>query len=286
MNRSFVGRKLFSIQHRINKRIYGNRVNLPYLSGDGFESICDFSVFSPRASLRKNVDLPSARSIFCRSDNIEKFIQDFGGKISASVLVLGNSDRDFYDFNVQLPSSIKRVYLQNSHISNHFYQTLPIGLENLRFARNGIPSLLESADLTKLKQLRLLVGPFSPTHVERLELQKWKGLKHELISFEENYLSPKKLTEVSAGYLFVACPRGNGTDTHRFWETLYRGSIPVVKRSKWSESIKNLGIPIIQLSNWDFEEFESVVASQTFIPFDPYSMKELWLDTWKKLFHS
>ena len=28
---------------------------------------------------------------------------------------------------------------------------------------------------------------------------------------------------------FVLCPRGNGVDTHRLWETLYMGSIPIVK---------------------------------------------------------
>jgi hypothetical protein len=29
---------------------------------------------------------------------------------------------------------------------------------------------------------------------------------------------------------FVLCPRGNGVDTHRLWETLYMDSIPIVKR--------------------------------------------------------
>ena len=28
---------------------------------------------------------------------------------------------------------------------------------------------------------------------------------------------------------FVLCPRGNGRDTHRLWESLYLGSIPIVK---------------------------------------------------------
>ncbi len=29
---------------------------------------------------------------------------------------------------------------------------------------------------------------------------------------------------------YVLCPRGNGIDTHRMWETLYSGRIPIVKR--------------------------------------------------------
>ena len=31
-------------------------------------------------------------------------------------------------------------------------------------------------------------------------------------------------------HAFVLCPRGNGVDTHRMWETLYMGSIPIVRR--------------------------------------------------------
>ena len=28
---------------------------------------------------------------------------------------------------------------------------------------------------------------------------------------------------------FVLCPEGNGIDTHRVWEALYSGSIPIVR---------------------------------------------------------
>ncbi len=32
-------------------------------------------------------------------------------------------------------------------------------------------------------------------------------------------------------YKFWICPRGNGLDTHRAWEALYVGAVPVIKRS-------------------------------------------------------
>ena len=286
MHKSIISRKIFSVQHRIKKRIYGKQLNLPYLSGDGFESICDFSAFSPRTNSVNIGDISSAQSIFCTSHNLEKLIQDFGSDINATVLVLGNSDRDFYEFDLQLPDSIKSVHLQNSHISNDFFRTLPIGLENLRLARNGIPSLFKSEDISRIKKNEILVGPFSPSHIERKELQNWKGIKHELIVFEENYMGPKKLSKLSADFLFVACPRGNGTDTHRFWEALYRGSIPVVKKSNWSKSIQTLNIPFVELSNWDFEEFVDVVESRSFESVKPELIENLWIDTWKKTFNS
>lgn len=48
---------------------------------------------------------------------------------------------------------------------------------------------------------------------------------------------------------FVLCPRGNGVDTHRLWETLYMGSIPVVQRDPVHRGWMDL--PICWIDSWD-----------------------------------
>jgi hypothetical protein len=48
---------------------------------------------------------------------------------------------------------------------------------------------------------------------------------------------------------FVLCPRGNGVDTHRLWETLYMGSIPIVKRHVALDEF--LDLPICWISEWE-----------------------------------
>ena len=286
MKKSLIRRKIFSVQHRINKRIYENRINLPFLSGDGFESICDYSAYSPKKNLVNQKSISSAKSIFCTSHNLEALIQDSGNEITANTLVLGNSDRDFYEFDLELPDSINKVFLQNSHISNSFFKTLPIGLENLRLARNGIPGLFNSLDIKEEKKYEILVGPLSPSHAERKRIQEWGSINHKFLNYKEDYVSPKKLSDLSREFLFIACPRGNGTDTHRFWETLYRGSIPVVTKSGWSDSIKELGIPFVELSNWDFEELLQAIQDQPYESIKPDEIEALWIDNWKKVFIS
>jgi len=47
----------------------------------------------------------------------------------------------------------------------------------------------------------------------------------------------------------VACPAGTGVDTHRFWEALYLGSVPIVLRGQLSAMYENL--PVIQLNAWE-----------------------------------
>ena len=48
---------------------------------------------------------------------------------------------------------------------------------------------------------------------------------------------------------FVFCPIGNGVDTHRLWETLYLGSIPIVINHPTHELLFDL--PILFIESWE-----------------------------------
>ena len=50
-------------------------------------------------------------------------------------------------------------------------------------------------------------------------------------------------------FVFVLCPWGNGFDTHRIWETLYSGSIPVIKKHKTFEYLEDL--PALFIDNYE-----------------------------------
>jgi hypothetical protein len=47
----------------------------------------------------------------------------------------------------------------------------------------------------------------------------------------------------------VACPEGNGIDTHRLWETLYMGGVPVVTENKFMNSLFDK-LPVVVLKHW------------------------------------
>jgi hypothetical protein len=49
----------------------------------------------------------------------------------------------------------------------------------------------------------------------------------------------------------VLCPRGNGLDTHRFYEALYVGAVPIVLKRSYSARIaKELKLPHITVRHW------------------------------------
>jgi hypothetical protein len=50
----------------------------------------------------------------------------------------------------------------------------------------------------------------------------------------------------------VVVPRGNGRDTHRFWEALYLGAVPIVVEKDLPGNIFKTGhLPVVLLKNWD-----------------------------------
>jgi hypothetical protein len=280
----FVRRKGFNLTVRGRQVLNKRKVNYPYLSGDSFAQACDVVIYGTKKVTR--LELQDANSIFCSSEKLEELLNNYSDSISARLLILGNADRDFYNLDFDLPPSLKAVYLQNSHMSNGFFHTLPIGLENLRHGRNGQHSLFRSVFTEREKLNQILVGPFSPTHQERSELNPWGTIRDPRLTVISSRLTPSKLATVASSFKFIACPRGNGTDTHRFWESLYRGSIPVVKESLWSNSISDLGIPCIQLKSWDFEEFEERSRIFSSVVFNPKALPILWMDYWEKRFQS
>ena len=99
----------------------------------------------------------------------------------------------------------------------------------------------------------VLVGPFGTTHETRGQFVKWKSTS--TIDVLNERLKPKTFANIASDYRFVVCPRGNGIDTHRFWETLYRGSLPIVENSEWAQYFKLEGIPMVLVE--DYEEILS-----------------------------
>lgn len=49
---------------------------------------------------------------------------------------------------------------------------------------------------------------------------------------------------------FVACPAGVGVDTHRLWETLIIGRIPIIERLPPGMQPLVEGLPVVQVDSW------------------------------------
>lgn len=272
-------------------RVYLSRVlnwqfnNSPYLSGDTFSDLCDSTY--PRAILRvRDRKMPRrySETVFVSGDRFEEFLSKIEKFPRARVLVVGNSDKDWHSFEYQLPPQITSIFLQNNFVESQNIRSLPIGLENRRLGVNGIPSRFR-----KVSQLipggtrccdKPLLTYLSPTHESRLALYD----QIENFHFISERLSPEKYLRALAQHRFVICPRGNGVDTHRFWESLYFNSFPIVIESEWSKLLKRqLRLPIVEVPDW--ESVPKVIQNLRENHFFASETPQLWATYWKNSFH-
>jgi hypothetical protein len=88
----------------------------------------------------------------------------------------------------------------------------------------------------------------------------------------------KKFLEEVRNHSFVFCPRGNGVDTHRLWETLYMGSIPIVKRdiahAGWTD------LPILFIDDWSEITEEKLLAEKRRIETSKWNLDKLRVRYW------
>ena len=257
------------------------RNSSPLISGDFFADLSDVSFFGPKfRNPRSSIEqIRAATIVFCPGDYLEEMNSKYKDSLSAKILILGNSDRDYNSPELPLPRSINTVYLQNSTIREPGFKAIPIGIENLRLWTNGRKSLFKKSLAKMPKNGKILVGPMGFTHPERNFFRTLNPLpgKFDIV---RGRISPREYARISSRYSYIACPRGNGLDTHRFWEALYRGSTPIVIKSLWSESMRDLGIPLIEVEEFSAQTLSQLDTSKFPTKIDPHSIPALWAEYW------
>lgn len=77
---------------------------------------------------------------------------------------------------------------------------------------------------------------------------------------------------------FVLCPRGNGIDTHRLWETLYMGSIPIIKYEKTYETC--IDLPVVFINDWSEITIDFLNSTYEKMSHSNYNFEKLKMNYW------
>lgn len=117
---------------------------------------------------------------------------------------------------------------------------IPIGFEEMERRRGGeapgwggdqeiLGNALNNRTPFEKKISKLLVTYLGSTHASRTGILD--PLKEaDFVDYAPKLPFDEYMSRIN-DYKFVLCPRGAGTDTHRFWEVLLAGSVPVVERT-------------------------------------------------------
>ena len=77
-------------------------------------------------------------------------------------------------------------------------------------------------------------------------------------------------------FKFVICPYGGGLDTHRLWEALVLGCIPIIKTSGLDPLFEDLNVCIVK--SWD--ELTQEFLTEFLKNMKPRNQKKLTLEFW------
>ena len=262
---------------------YFKRTNFPYLSGDSFAKSTDFIVSEKEIKKGLNLKkLSRANSIFVVSHIFEEFLSKYGEFVTAKTLITGNSDFNF-NKSYRLPNSITLWLCQNNGMSeNLIITTLPIGLQNLSYARSGRKKFHKPQDHFEITN-RVLVPPMSLTNPIRMKIIDEALRRSDLFDVRIEYLPEKHYFELTRRYRFIFVCEGSGFENHRIWECLYQNTFPILIKSSWSISLEKLRLPILLIDSLDqltldvLSEFERKNYS-----FDSRNTEILWMPFWQR----
>lgn len=194
-------------------------------------------------------------------EQVSDFLSAFARTIPQQFIILThNGDYSITSHLLQAAKSIpnfKMWYGQNVDCeSDSRVQSIPIGLENdIHFQHIGKRRLLFEASRqsgtatpSKLAYLNFSMWTNPPVRYDTHACFKdktWVTDECLNATVQENY--SYWLSQV-LDHHYVLCPRGNGIDTHRLWETLYMGRIPIALNDRNTRYYQDL--PILLVDKW------------------------------------
>lgn len=205
-------------------------------------------------------------------------------------LVTHNSDYSITEhiFNKK-PENIISWFSQNIDYKNSILKSIPIGLENSRWfidldKKNKILNkILEPKIFKNYLYINHNVNTFPQERLEPYQIFNRKEWVTIVNGFNgQNF---EAYLDDVYNHKFVLAPRGNGIDTHRLWECLYLGSIPIVKRMTNNSFYEDL--PICFVDKWseineDFlnEKYEEIINKKIN---GEYNLDMLNMSYWESL---
>ncbi|MFW6281315.1 MAG: hypothetical protein ACOC1O_00795 [bacterium] len=226
------------------------------INGNEFSRLAHYSLDFHLNKWELNESLLNKNAIiFCKIEYIRKLFNFIKNSNKKYILITHDSDFNIHQqlFN-SAPKCIHKWFGVNAIHDHPKLINIPLGIEN-EIVRHKPKSRIDYKWLREnLARLRnkdknenvVYCNWNNKTNPERskiLSILKQSDVK----IIQESGLSQYEYYEQLAKYKYVVCPIGNGIDTHRLWETLYVGSIPIT-----IDSIiyRDYNLPIIRLKQW------------------------------------
>jgi hypothetical protein len=234
--------------------------------------------------------LCNARSLFLYTHDVDEFIAAVWPRLETrpSILVTHNSDGEISMRHAEWLDhegiGVSYWLAQNATVAHPRVHPVPIGVANSMWPHGDIRSLTRAMRRAQRKRRERgsLFIQFNPaTHPARAAAAEALRAKFpQLVVDPAPSLRWRQYLDLLGTHQFSACPRGNGIDTHRVWESLYLGVVPVVERTELTEHWRRCGLPLVLIDDW--REVTPERLSHEAEQFEPsWSPKYLQMSTYR-----
>lgn len=222
-----------------------NSLNTNFISGYTYNKLCKWSV-CPRYT--QNFDINSLLEddlVFLNLDYFENFVNYISENKPKSkfILVTQNSDRDFTS---KMFDSIKgytsRILAINCTVSDDMIIKIPLGFNDQSTA------VLDTKDFTFIDKSNLIYVNFKLHHHSDRPFCYDYFKQFDWVDIESNIIPLDSFYDKLNTFKYCISPRGTGIDTHRTYESLLFGVIPIIKKSELDDLYSKF--PVIVVDNW------------------------------------
>jgi len=176
----------------------------------------------------------------------------------------------------EIPANIEKWYVVNLMTKHDRVEGIPLGVGE------GDVELISKISSSPPKRDGMLYVNWQTYTSERMQLKQYfinNNFSWATCQEEPNVPKEEYLKEM-ARHQFVLCPDGNGVDSHRLWEALYLGCIPIVIDSDTYSSFD--GLPLIRINSFYYltgdvlKELSEKIASR------PKDLSKATVSHWAK----
>jgi len=228
----------------------------PYISGGAFKVLSRYNIDDRYELMPYNDAIEEGSRVFMKVNDIPSFLED-PPQVKVTV-VISNSDEEFDDaLYKQIEPYVTRVFAINCSASKA--NQIPIGFRDDGYTpHKDLTEILndpnKSGEKTTLCLVNFLVetnGGERQRALHRFTGQSWATIDQSYLNYGLQkatiFTIPETIQKRLEYYArlkatkFVVCPPGRGMDTHRVYETLFFGGIPIIKTSFLDPMYKKLG---------------------------------------------
>jgi len=220
--------------------------------------------------------------VFCKTDYVGVFqtvLEKYVSKETPFNLITHDSDYPITDEMFRIVQNrYPNITWWGMNSCSKFVNSIPIGVANsyCQITMKG-KDFQRSISPTRLLYVnhRNETNPDIRIPAHRMFLDKSWATVHSPMS--KGGIDVYKNTLLD--HKFILCPRGNGIDTHRLWEALYCGVIPIVIRHQAHEGLEG-NLPILFVDS--YEQVNEDVLNNTYSDFSrkTWNMGMLMVSWW------